>query len=91
MRFYKSCTDVAKSIGALLNEEQMAAFVETDFDHLWEYQLTIGMWIRNHLLPHNAYLRQALLILDYVTPNEMSLFLIEFAQKYWKLERAEMT
>ena len=90
MRFYTECVRVAESVGALLTEKQRALFVACEQDKLPEYQLTLGLWIRHHLLPHNAYLREALDVLGFVTPDEMSLYLIEFAQQYWKLKYAEM-
>ena len=90
MRFYKECSNVARSVGALMTSEQRAEFVACEQDKLPEYQLTLGLWIRHHLLPHNAYLRDALDVLGFVTPDEMSLYLIEFAQQYWKLKHAEM-
>ncbi len=91
MRFYKECVVVAERVWWLMNEEQSALFTDTELGQLWQYQLTLGMWIQNHILPHNAYLRQALTVLGYVTPNEKSLFLIEFAQQYWKLRCAQLT
>ena len=90
MRFYTECVRVAESVGALMSEEQCAHFAECESKRLPEYQWTLGMWIRNHLLPHNTYLRAALNVLGFATPDDMSLFLIEFAQQYWKLKRIGM-
>ena len=90
MRFYEECVRVAESVGALMSDEQRTCFTKCEVNKLGEYQWTLGMWIHNHLLPHNTYLHGALIILGYVTPDEMSRYLIAFAQQYWKLKCAEM-
>ena len=90
MRFYEACVAVAKSVGALMNDKQMETFIATNIGRLCDYQVSIGMWIRNHLLPHNTYLSEALTLLGYTTPEKQSLFLIEFAHRYWRLHHADM-
>ncbi len=87
MKFYQACVNVAKSVGALMNEEQRRRFVETPVEG-WQYVL--GIWMRHHILPHNTYLREALTVLGYRSEEEMSRFLVEFTHAYWKLSKAEM-
>lgn len=90
MRFYQECVHVAKSVGALLAEEEKVTFINDGAERIEDYQITLGMWIRNHLLPHNAYLSKALTLLGYTTAEEQSMYLIYFAHQYWKLSREEM-
>ena len=90
MRFYNECIGVAKSVAALLTERQLAVFSDADTACLADYQLTIGLWIRNHLLPHNTYLSEALSVLGYATTEEQVAFLVVFSHQYWKLNRAGM-
>lgn len=90
MRFYQECIRVANSVGALMNEKEKTAFVHGDTARIEDYQYTLDIWIRNHLLPHNTYLVQALTVLGYATTKEQSLYLIDFARQYWKLSQADM-
>lgn len=89
MRFYQECVNVAKSVGALLTEEQMGAFLQGNVETMYAYQRVLGMWIGNHLLPHNPYLSDALSLLGMKTTEEKTRYLIAFAQQYWLLSRAD--
>ena len=90
MRFYQECVKVAKSVGALLTEEQMGRFVQGDVAAMSEYRHVLGMWIGHHLLPHNLYLPDALSLLGMETTEEQLRYLIAFSQQYWLLSRANM-
>ena len=90
MRFYKLGIHIAKSLAALLTPQQLQRFLQTPTSQLTEYQQSLGMWIRNHILPHNTYLCEALSLLGMASSDEKSLYLIEFAQHYLILERADM-
>lgn len=90
MRFYSECVNVAKSVGALMNDKQIVGFVQAEQRQLNDYHLTLGLWIRHHLLPHNTYLCDALEVLGLATSEEKSKFLVDFARQYWKLALAEM-
>lgn len=90
MRFYQECVNVAKSVGALLTEEQMGAFLQGDVERMPVYQSVLGMWIGNHLLPHNPYLSDALSLLGMKTTEDKTRYLFAFAQQYWRLSRADM-
>ena len=86
MRFYEECVQIAKSVGAIMSESRLKRFTETPVED-WYYHL--ALWIR-HVLPQPCYLREALTVLGYRSDEEMSRFLVEFTQRYWKLVYAEM-
>ena len=90
MRFYQECVKVAKSVGALLTEEQMGKFLQGDAETMYEYHRVLGMWIGHHLLPHNPYLTDALSLLGKDTEEDKTRYLIAFSQQYWLLSRANM-
>ena len=90
MRFYDECALVAESIGALFSEKQRKQFALCAAEELWQYQPSLGMWIRHHLLPHRPYLHNALMALGLTTPEEMAAYLITFAHQYWKLKYADL-
>ena len=90
MRFYQECVKVAKSVGALLTEEQMGKFLQGDAETMDGYQRVLGMWIGNHLLPHNLYLSDALSLLGMKRIEDKTRYLIAFSQQYWLLSRADM-
>lgn len=90
MRFYHECIKVANSVELLFTEEQRTLFIEADLIHLYEYQSSVGMWIQRRILPHNSYLHNALTVLGYTEFEDMSFFLLEFTQRYWKLKRADL-
>ena len=90
MRFYEACVNIAESIGALLSDEERLRFTECAFDNLWIYDETIGLWITNHLLTGNTYLKTALIAIGCVSHHEMYWFLLGFTQQYWRLKQAEL-
>lgn len=86
MRFYEECVNVAKSVGAIMDEHWREQFVATPVED-WYHPLC--QWVRR-ILPRDGYLREALTVLGYRSDEEMSRFLVEFAQRYWKLVYADM-
>lgn len=90
MRFYEECALVAESIGALFDEKQRRQFMGCAAEQLGQYQPSLGMWIRHHLLPHRPYLHSALTAVGQTTPEEMAAYLIAFAHQYWRLKYADL-
>ena len=90
MKFYQACIHVAESVAALMTPQQIDAFIHTDDTLLADYQLSLGMWVRNHLLSHDTYLRDALTALALHTPVEMSLYLLQFTKQYLVLKRENL-
>ena len=90
MRFYQECVMVAKSVGALMTEEQMTKFLNGNVETMHDFQSVLGMWIGHHLLPHNPYLMDALSLLGMETAEQKTRYLIAFSQQYWLLNRANM-
>jgi len=90
MRFYEECVAVAQQLEKEMSQENQALFMECPFSELWKYHLTLGLWMRNRYLNEQSYLYQALLILGKKTKDEMSMFLLKFAQQYLLLKRAQM-
>ncbi|MBQ3202490.1 MAG: hypothetical protein IJB36_02475 [Clostridia bacterium] len=86
MRFYQECVNVAKSVGAVMDEQRRRQFAKTPVE---EWYHPLGRWICR-LLPTNSYLREALTVLGYRSDEEISRYLVEFSQNYWKLVYADM-
>lgn len=86
MRFYKECVQIAKSVGTIMDEERLNRFTKTPIED-WYYPLSL--WMRR-VLPTQCYLREALTVLGYRSDEEMSRYLVEFSQTYWKLVYADM-
>ncbi len=90
MRFCKACVTVAEGIEQQMTQENQMLLMETPYPELWKYHFTVGMWIRNHCLDEKEYLYQAFRVLGFETKDDMSLFLIEFTQRYLLLKQADM-
>jgi len=90
MRFYEACMAVAKQIKSQMSLEDQLCFMEASHKELWQYHFSLGLWVRNHCLDEKGYLYRALFLLGKQTKDEMSMFLLEFSQGYFLLERANM-
>ena len=90
MRFYNECIRAAEQVGKMMTEEERVLFIECEYQQLYTYDPTIGVWITDALLPHNPYLNNALVAMGCQSPYDMCLFLLEFIQQYWRLKQAQM-
>ena len=90
MRFCEACIAVAEQMASFMTQEERAIFMETEYGELFNYYFSLGQWLHIHHLHESAYLYRALRILGKKSKEEMSLFLLEFAQQYFLLKRAEM-
>jgi len=90
MRFYMECAEVAEKIAAQMTREALELFIETEYSELFRFHFSWGMWIRNHCLDPQGYLYKALNVLGKETRDEMSMFLLGFAQQYLTLKRASL-
>ena len=90
MRFYEECVRAAEQVGGMLTEEERALFVGCAYKDLCRYDATIGVWVTDTLLPNNPYLHNALVAVGCASPCDMSLYMMEFIQHYWRLKHAAM-
>ena len=90
MGFYNACIAMVQELKKEMSRQEQLLFMDTPYTELWQHHFSVGWWIRNHYLKETDYLHKALLVLDKGSVDEMSLFLLEFAQQYLRLEQAGM-